>query len=76
VESPTEVLDLFQEEFIDVERDGRTIATVEELFMLLYFFKTQIRNISDEQGQTLIKNDYRINLLIQMIFDQYDPSEI
>ena len=52
------------------------LATVEELFMFLYFFKTQIRNMSDEDGAALIKKDYRVNLLVQMIFDKYEPTEI
>lgn len=59
VTSPTQVLDLFEEEFINVARDGRekgaALASVEELFMLLYFFKTQIREFTDAQGTNLIK---------------------
>jgi len=39
------VLDLFEEEFISVARDGVNVdpsdlASIEELFMFLYFFKT------------------------------------
>ena len=74
------MLDLFEEEFISVARDGNVdptdLATIEELFMFLYFFKTQIRNMSDEDGQALIRSDYRVNLLVQMIFDQYEPTEV
>lgn len=44
--------------------------------MLLYFFKTQIKNLADVEGQDLIKKDYRVNLLVQMIFDQYDPATV
>ena len=46
IESPRGVLDLFEEEFISVARSGTggdagpQIATIEELFMFLYFFKT------------------------------------
>lgn len=51
VEGPTQVLDLFEEEFISVHTgEGEisdNLASVEELFMLLYFFKSQIKNLSD-----------------------------
>ena len=82
IESPKSVLDLFEQEFITVSRTGMPskdepqIATIEELFMFLYFFKTQIRNMSEAQGQALIRDDYRVNLLVQMIFNQYDPAEV
>ena len=32
--------------------------------------------MSEAQGQALIKNDYRVSLLVQMIFNQYDPAEV
>ena len=75
---------MFEEDFITVARDGSqthqikpgSLATVEELFMFLYFFKTQMRDLTEEEGMALIKQDYRVNLLVQMIFNQYEPSEI
>ena len=42
--------------------------------MLLYFFKSHIREMNLEQSQRLMKNDYRCNALIQMVFDRYNPS--
>ena len=51
-------------------------ATIEELFMLLYFLKSQLGNLEDEEAQELIKKDYRVNLLVQMIFDKYEPAEV
>ena len=44
--------------------------------MFLYFFKSQIGELDDEQAKELIKSDYRVNLLVQMIFDKYVPSEV
>ena len=44
--------------------------------MFLYFFKSQIGNLTEEEGQELIKNDYRVNLLVQMIFSQYEPTKV
>lgn len=44
--------------------------------MFLYFFKSQIGHLTEEEGQALIKQDYRVNLLVQMIFSQYEPSEV
>ena len=44
--------------------------------MVLYFFKSAIRNVPDAQGKELVASDYRANLLIQMIFDRYSQSEI
>ena len=84
VTSPQEVLGLFEEEFIAVVNDAMEMeidrsteqATVEELFMFLYFFKSQIGELDDEQAKELIKSDYRVNLLVQMIFDKYVPSEV
>ena len=81
VNSPQDVLNLFEEEFIAVTRDMASVdvenlATIEELFMFLYFFKSQIGNLTDEEGKNLIKKDYRVNLLVQMIFDKYEPSEV
>ena len=79
VESPGQVLDLFEDEFIQAERgegDTTNVASVDELFMLLYFFKSQLKNLADERGQELIKNDYRVNLLVQMILDRYEPSSV
>jgi len=32
----------------------------EELFMLLYFFKTQVRELADEPATHLVKNDFRL----------------
>ena len=43
--------------------------------MLLYFFKTQIRNIPDAQGTQLVASDYRVNLLISMIMDKYAEAK-
>ena len=51
-------------------------ATLEELFMLLYFFKQTIGNLSDQEATALIKKDYRVNLLVQMIFSQYEPANV
>ena len=43
MESPRAVLDLFEEEFIIAAREGNPgdvqLATIEELFMFMYFFK-------------------------------------
>ena len=44
--------------------------------MFLYFFKTQMRNMGEAQGQALVRDDYRVNLLVQMIFNQYDPAQV
>ena len=82
VSSPQEVLDLFEEEFIvDAEERAQSLqpgadSTIEELFMFLYFFKTQIRSLRDAEALHLIKSDYRVNLLIQMIFAQYEPDKV
>ena len=32
--------------------------------------------MTEEEGMALIKQDYRVNLLVQMIFNQYEPSEV
>ena len=32
--------------------------------------------MTDEEATQLIKQDYRANLLVQMIFDKYEPAEI
>ena len=32
--------------------------------------------MTDEEGQALIRQDYRVNLLVQMIMEQYNPAEI
>ena len=42
--------------------------------MLLYFFKTQIRELSDESAKRLLANDYRVQALIEMIMDRYTPN--
>lgn len=50
VDSPTAVLDIFEKNFIAnrAEQHGEfREVLVEELFMLLYFFKSQIRNVPD-----------------------------
>ena len=66
VESPQAVLDLFEEEFIIAPRESQEaeMATIEELFMFIYFLKSQLRNLTDDEGQSLIKKDYRVNLLV------------
>ena len=40
VQSPHEVLALFEDEFIAGERSADVVATIEELFIFLYFFKS------------------------------------
>ena len=32
--------------------------------------------MEDQEGIDLIKKDYRVNLLVSMIFDKYVPSEV
>lgn len=55
VNGPQAVLDIFEEEFIIAPRETDGVkagdeATTEELFMFLYFFKTQIRDMNDADG--------------------------
>lgn len=50
IESARGILDLFEEEFVVASREGGTtdgVGSIEELFMFLYFFKTQLSNMSD-----------------------------
>jgi len=56
VESPQAVLDLFEEEFIIAPRESQQaeMATIEELFMFIYFLKSQLRSLTDADGQNLI----------------------
>lgn len=80
VTSPQEVLQMFEDEFITVDRtettDDSNLATIEELFMFLYFFKSQIGNMDEAEARKLIRKDYRVNQLVQMIFDKYEPQDV
>ena len=47
VESPQKILEIFQTEYLEQTR----YIHVEELFMLLYFFKTQVRELHDDSAR-------------------------
>jgi hypothetical protein len=42
--------------------------------MLLYFFKTTIREWQEESAKELMRTDYRINALIGMVMDRYTSN--
>lgn len=42
--------------------------------MLLYFFKTQVRELHDDSARQLLKSDFRVQALIGMIMDRYTPN--
>lgn len=68
MDSPTKILDIFERDYLNTHKDN---IYVEELFMLLYFFKTQVREWHDESARDLLSKDYRVNALISMIMDRY-----
>lgn len=70
VESPIKILEIFQSEYLEPIRE----IHVEELFMLLYFFKTQVRELHDDSARQLLKSDFRVQALIGMIMDRYTPN--
>lgn len=49
---------------------------MEELFMLLYFFNSQCRSMHEAHVERLIKEDYRVGLLIATLFDKYNPEQV
>jgi hypothetical protein len=71
VDSPIKILDIFQRDYLNMTKDN---IFVEELFMLLYFFKTQVREYQDDSARDLMKKDYRVQALIGMIMDRYTPN--
>lgn len=71
MDSPTKILDIFEKEYLNSHRDN---VFVEELFMLLHFFKTQIREWHDTSARDLLHKDYRVNALISMIMDRYSVN--
>ena len=42
--------------------------------MLLYFLKTQVRELHDDSARQLLKSDFRVQALIGMIMDRYTPN--
>ena len=78
-ENPVQVLDIFESNFITTNTEQNTERReifIEELCMVLYFLKSAIRNLTDEEGKNLIAGDYRANLLIQLIFEKYGKTEV
>lgn len=71
IEQPTQILDIFARDYLGQNHDN---VYVEELFMLLYFFKTTIREWQEESAKELIRTDYRINALIGMVMDKYTSN--
>jgi hypothetical protein len=83
--SPSEVLEIFTREIIQQARsplEKYTAVTpedkeetrevfVEELLMILHFFKAQLRDEHDQVAKRLIEQDYRVKQLVAMIFDRY-----
>ena len=78
-ENPVQVLDIFESNFITTNAEQNAEPRevfIEELCMVLYFLKSAIRNLTDEEGKNLIAGDYRANLLIQLIFDKYGKTDV
>lgn len=63
-DTPIKVLNLYETNYLTGASERNTEIFIEELFMLLYFFKSHIRDLSFEASERLIKNDYRVNALI------------
>ena len=70
VDSPLKVLDLFEREYLNSASERH----VEELFMLLHFFKSTVREWQDDAANQLIQKDYRVQALVAMIMDLYTPD--
>lgn len=68
IEQPTAILDIFARDYLEQNHDS---IYVEELFMLLYFLKTTIRELHEDSAKQLLRTDFRVNALIGMIMDKY-----
>ena len=54
--SALKVLDIYEKDFMQKKSN----VYAEELFMLLYFFKTQVRDLADSSAMHLVKSDLRL----------------
>ena len=70
VDSPIKVLDLFDREYLQQHQNNKEVY-VEELFMLLHFFKATVREWQDDAARDLIRKDFRVNALVALIMDLY-----
>ena len=69
--TPKQVLDLFEK----LNEQPESIF-VEELFMLLYFFNSQCRSMHEAHVERILKEDYRVGLLIATLFDKFNPETV
>jgi hypothetical protein len=73
------VLDLFQRQYMpdaaemyaSQETEKEAEVVVENLAMLLLFFKTRLANMDLDEALKLVEHDYRCNVLLSMTMDRY-----
>jgi len=70
VNSPLKILEIYEREYM-TKQSG---VFPEELFMLLYFFKTQVRELADVSATHLVKTDFRLQNLVDQIMKMYTPN--
>jgi hypothetical protein len=72
VDSPIKILDIFEKDYLSKMSSDNGKVHVEELMMLLYFFKTLLREWHDDSAKEFIRKDYRANALVAMVMDLYE----
>jgi hypothetical protein len=70
VNSPLKILEIYEREYMTKQPE----VFPEELFMLLYFFKTQVRDLADVSATHLVKTDFRLQALVDQIMKTYTPN--
>jgi hypothetical protein len=84
VESAKDVLDLFEKHYLNkqsaaeinfMEEEKKEPILIENLALLLLFFKTRLQNMESYKAQQLIDSDYRCKQLLSTTMDRYAHEE-
>jgi hypothetical protein len=82
-DTPQGVLDIFEKEYLSpggsaaemISHEDLNEKYVENLIMLLLFFKTKAESSPTDQMQKLVADDYRAKALLAMTMEAYSDAE-
>lgn len=78
--TPQDVLEIFSKDILNVDvanpgQNQRRVVSVEELLIVLHFFKAHLRDLHEQDVQSLFETDFRVKQLTAMTFERYEEAK-